>query len=82
MKRILFFCLLLYLTSCANFTRQMQAAAIRGNLYAVKNGVYLKDIPTGLCYFVIDAYQGASITLIPCDSLKNVSIKQIYINRQ
>lgn len=74
--------LLLSLTFCANFTRQMQAAAIRGNLYAVKNGVYLKDIPTGLCYFVIDAYQGASITVIPCDSLKNVNVKQIYINRQ
>ena len=60
----------------------MQEAAIKGNLYAVVNGIYIKDRTTGLCYFVIDAYQGASITLVPCDSLKDVFVKNIYILRK
>ena len=82
MKQILFFALILYLTSCTTFTRQMQDAAMRGNLHAVTNGLYVRDVPTGLCYLIVDAYQGASLTMVPCDSLKNISVKNIYITRK
>lgn len=82
MKLILFFCLLLYLTSCVTLTRQMNDAAMRGNLYAVTNGLYVRDVPTGLCYLIVDAYQGASLTMVPCDSLKKISVKNIYITRK
>lgn len=74
--------LLLFLTSCANFTRQMQEAAMRGNLYAVTKGLYVRDVPTGLCYLIVDAYQGASVTMVHCDSLKKISVKNIYITRK
>lgn len=81
MKQI-FFVLIFYLTSCATLTRQMNDAAMRGNLYAVTNGLYVRDVPTGLCYLIVDAYQGASITVVPCDALKNISVKNIYITRK
>ena len=81
MNKVIFI-LLLCLTSCANFTRQMEMAALKGNLYAVRNGTFIHDQSTGLCFFVIDAYQGASITRVPCDSLKNVFVEKIYIQRQ
>lgn len=82
MKQILFFILTLYLASCATLTRQMHDAAMRGNLYAVTNGLYVRDVPTGLCYLIVDAYQGASLTMVPCDSLKRISVKNIYITRK
>jgi len=82
MKQILFFVLALYLTSCATLTRQMNDSAMRGNLYAVTNGLYVRDVPTGLCYLIVDAYQGASLTMVPCDSLKRISVKNIYITRK
>lgn len=81
MKQILFV-LILYLTSCATLTRQMHDTAMRGNLYAVTNGLYVRDVPTGLCYLIVDAYQGASLTMVPCDSLKKISVKNIYITRK
>ena len=81
MNKVIFI-LLLCLTSCANFTRQMHLAALKGNLYAVRNGTFIHDQSTGLCFFVIDAYQGASITRVPCDSLKNVFVEKMYIQRQ
>ena len=82
MKQILFVVLIFYLTSCATLTRQMHDSAMRGNLYAVTNGLYVRDVPTGLCYLIVDAYQGASITVVPCDSLKKISVKNIYITRK
>lgn len=81
-RRITAVALSLLLTSCATFTRQMHDAAMRGNLYAVTNGLYVRDVPTGLCYLIVDAYQGASLTMVPCDSLKKISVKNIYITRK
>jgi hypothetical protein len=41
---------------------------------AMHSGRYFKDAKTNLCFFVVDSYQGNSITCVPCDSLVFVKI--------
>jgi len=41
---------------------------------AFKSGRYVRDSKTNLCFFVVDAYQGISITCVPCDSLRFVRV--------
>ena len=35
---------------------------------------YVKDVRTGLCYVVGDAYNSVQVTCVPCDSLKRVKL--------
>jgi hypothetical protein len=83
MKQLIFILIVLSsLASCGTFARQIRDANIRRNIYSVYNGVYIRDQTTGLCFFVVDAYQGASIACVPCDSLRQMDVKNIYILRK
>lgn len=70
MARLLILSLLL--TSCS--THWITRAYEKELLWYMNSTRYVKDMRTGLCYLVGDAYNSVQSTCVPCDSLKGVRL--------
>jgi len=62
----------LLLSSCS--TRFITRAYERELIWYMNSTRYVKDMRTGLCYVVGDAYNSVQVTCVPCDSLKGVRL--------
>lgn len=68
---ILFFiCFLMTSCSASWITRTYE----RELVWYMNSIRYVKDVRTGLCYVVGDAYNSVQVTCVPCDSLKRVQL--------
>jgi hypothetical protein len=67
---------LLLCTSCS--THWITRAYERELLWYMNSTRYVKDMRTGLCYLVGDAYNSVQSTCVPCDSLKGVKVFSLH----
>lgn len=72
MKTIL---LVLICSICCSCSTSWAIRAYERELVWYMNSTrYVKDVRTGLCYVVGDAYNSVQVTCVPCDSLKMVRL--------
>lgn len=45
----------------------------------IEQGVYVRDIDSGLCYLLTDAHAGVNATCVPCDSLREVKVLPVQV---
>lgn len=63
---------LILCTSCS--TSWISRVYEKELLWYMNSTRYVKDMRTGLCYMIGDAYNSVQATCVPCDSLKRVKL--------